>query len=58
MLYTSLHMLHVNTHTVRACDGSAGKESACNAGDIGHADEIPGLGRPPEGGNGNPLQYS
>ena len=34
---------------------SAGKESACNAGDPGL---IPGLGRCPEEGNGNPLQYS
>ena len=31
------------------------KESVCNAGDPG---SIPGLGRPPGGGNGNPLQYS
>ena len=30
------------------------KESTCNAGDTGL---IPGLGRSPEGGNGNPLQY-
>ena len=30
-------------------------ESACNAGDPGL---IPGLGRSPGGGNGNPLQYS
>ena len=34
---------------------SVGKESACNAGDLG---SIPGLGRPPRKGNGNPLQYS
>ena len=33
----------------------AGKESACNAGDLGW---IPGLGRFPGGGHGNPLQYS
>ena len=32
-----------------------GKESACNAGDPG---SIPGLGRSPGEGNGNPLQYS
>ena len=32
-----------------------GKESACNAGDLGL---IPGLGKSPGGGNGNPLQYS
>ena len=35
--------------------GSAGKESACNAGDLG---SIPGLGRSPGEGNGYPLQYS
>ena len=36
-------------------DGSDGKESACNVGDLG---SIPGLGRSSEGGHGNPLQYS
>ena len=35
--------------------GSAGKESAYNAGDLG---SIPGLGRSPGEGNGYPLQYS
>ena len=35
-------------------DGSDGKESACNAGDL---DSIPGLGRSPGEGNGYPLQY-
>ena len=35
--------------------GSAGKESVCNAGDLGL---IPGLGRSPGEGNGNPRQYS
>ena len=35
--------------------GSAGKESTRDAGDLG---SIPGLGRSPEEGNGNPLQYS
>ena len=34
--------------------GSDGKESVCNAGDVG---TIPGLGRSPGGGHGNPLQY-
>ena len=33
--------------------GSDGKESACNAGDLG---SIPGSGRSPGGGHGNPLQ--
>ena len=35
--------------------GSDGKESACNAGDLG---SIPGLGRSPGEGHCNPLQYS
>ena len=34
---------------------SVGKESACNVEDPG---SIPGLGRSPGEGNGNPLQYS
>ena len=34
---------------------SAGKESSCIAGDPG---SIPGSGRSPGGGHGNPLQYS
>ena len=35
--------------------GSDSKESACSAGDQG---SIPGLGRSPGEGNGDPLQYS
>ena len=35
--------------------GSDGKESACNAGDLGL---IPGVGRSPGEGNGYPFQYS
>ena len=35
--------------------GSDGKASACNVGDPG---SVPGLGRFPGEGNGNPLQYS
>ena len=35
--------------------GPAGKESTCNAGDLG---SIPGLGRSPGEGKGYPLQYS
>ena len=35
--------------------GSAGKESTCNAGDLG---SILGLGRSPGKGKGYPLQYS
>ena len=35
--------------------GSGGKESVCSAGNLGL---IPELGRSPEEGNSNPLQYS
>ena len=35
--------------------GSNSKASACNEGDLGL---IPGLGRSPGEGNGDPLQYS
>ena len=43
--------------TVLLCfpGGSDGKASACNVGDPG---SIPGLGRSPGDGSGNPLQYS
>ena len=35
--------------------GTVDKDSACSAGDLS---SIPGLGRSPGEGNGNPLQYS
>jgi len=35
--------------------GSDSKESTCSVGDLG---SIPGLGKSPGGGHGNPLQYS
>ena len=41
--------------SVLSAGGSDSKESACNAGDLGL---IPGSGRFPGEGNGNPLQYS
>ena len=56
--------LHVKSHTVVSFpffhqlgfpDGSDGKGSACNAGNMGL---IPGLGRSTGEGNGNPLKYS
>ena len=37
---------------------AVGKESTCNAGDMGYVGSIPGLGRLPGGEQGNPLQYS
>ena len=41
-------------HEAHKRSGSYGKASACNAGDPG---SIPGSGRSPAEGNGNPLQY-
>ena len=36
----------------------SGKESTCSAEAAGDAGSIPGLGRSPGGGHGNPLKYS
>ena len=46
---------HILTEDSCFPGGSDSKASACNAGDLGL---IPGFGRYPEEGNGNPLQYS
>ena len=35
----------------------SGKETTCGTGDTGDVGSIPGSGRPPGGGHGNPLQY-
>ena len=49
-------LLSENIHILIAVSGgSEDKASACNTGDLG---SIPGLGRSPGEGNGNPLQYS
>ena len=50
------HLLQTDKfHCLIKVYGSEGRESACNAGDPG---SIPGVGRCPGEGNGNPLQYS
>ena len=46
---------NLSRHIVGFPDGSDGKEAACSAGELG---SIPGSGRSPRGGHGNPLQYS
>ena len=51
----SSHEHLLSTFYVGFPGGSDGKVSACNVGD---PDSIPGLGRSPGEGNGNPLQYS
>ena len=50
-----LHLRQLYLRDMGFPGGSDGKESACNAGD---PCSIPGLGRSPGEGNGNPLQYS
>ena len=53
---STVDQIKENSILIRGFPGSsAGKESACNVGDLG---SIPGLGRSPEEGHGNPLQYS
>ena len=48
--------MYIYMHVCRGFPrGSDGKESACNVGDLGL---IPGSGRTPGEGNGNPFQYS
>ena len=51
---TGIKIAHPN-HSMGFLGDSDGKEIACNAGDLGW---IPGLGRSPGRGNGNPLQNS
>ena len=55
MIWFAESILEIVWHFLGFPGGSAGKESACNTGDPGL---IPGLGRSPEEGNGNPLQHS
>ena len=49
-----LKLPHNCIHLKYFPSGSEGRASACSVGDLG---SMPGLGRSPEEGNGNPLQY-
>ena len=51
----SIYKTRIVIPTAGFAGGLDGKESACNAGDLGL---VPGLGRSLGGGHGNPLQYS
>ena len=55
MMFDKLYVLNAFSTFAIFPGDSDGKESAYNAGDPGL---IPGSGRPPGEGNGNPLQYS
>ena len=48
-------MVALPVHLITLEGGSVGKESTCNAGDLG---SIPGLERSSEEGDGYPLQHS
>jgi len=50
-----LAMRKLKSREVNVPGRSDSKESVCNLGDLS---SIPGLGRSPGGGHGNPLQYS
>ena len=54
LLYTVIPPREIHVTDPKS-GSSAGKESTCNAGDLGL---IPGLGRSPGEGKGYPLQYS
>ena len=54
LVKTQRHQLPSQVKPTLYTGGSNGKESACSAGDLG---SIPGSGRSPGEGNGNPLQY-
>ena len=51
----SIFIIQENFHNPATLVAQDSKASACKAGD---PDSIPGLGRSPGEGNGNPLQYS
>ena len=53
-IYAYIH-IYIHMYIYDFPGGSDGKASAYNAGDLG---SVPGLGRSPGEGHGNPLQYS
>ena len=57
-ILTKLFNQFVPQHPWGFPGGSVVKKSTCNAGRTGDVDLIPGSGRSPGGGNGNPVQYS
>ena len=56
--YNALLYYYHYGHYLGLSQRLCGKESTYNTGDAGDGDLIPGLGRPPGVGNGNPLWYS
>ena len=58
MIFYSCFNLHFPNDTCSFPGGSVVKNLPAKAGDTGDVGSIPGLGRSPGAGNGNPLQYS
>ena len=57
-IYNNIVTLGQGVHSRGFPGGSVVKSLPVNAGAIRNMSLIPGLGRSPAGGNGNPLQYS
>ena len=57
-LFTLQNNLHLFVNIMGIPQGLSDKQITCNAGDTGNVGLIPGSGRSPGEGNGNPLQYS
>ena len=55
MLFFKFYTFRIFSALTSFPGGSDSKESACSAGNLSL---IPGLGRSPGGGHGNPFQYS
>ena len=64
LTFVPLYLIPSFPHSSHLCPSSilpwwlSSKESACSAGAIGYMGSIPGSGRSPGEGHGNPLQYS
>ena len=56
--YSSVKSLDLSVDTLGLPRWLCGKNPPANAGDLRDMDLIPGSGRSPKGGHGNPLQYS
>ena len=61
-IYTGMFLIHIkyskNNNKMGLPKWCSGKEPTCSAGDSGVVGSVPGSGRSPEEGSGNPLQYT
>ena len=54
-MFLGSYQIFIDPRDIHFPSSSNSKESACNAGDLG---SVPGSGRSPGEGRGNPIQYS